>query len=195
MKGQFAELLHAAGFTGSSDPMDQESNKNSSSEKVIETVVAAGLYPKVVSVYKQADKWKAATTKRPPTLRIKDGQKVKIHPTSVNSKVARFETQYLVYQTGVKSTAYFLHECSMVSPLALCLAGGQVRRNKNLLIIDDWIKFRANDDAFSTVKEIRSLLQALLERRLANPNSSDKIFESLPWQFIDIVCNSYKVSG
>lgn len=189
MKRQFSDLLYASGFTTSPDPLHPTSNMNSSSPKIIEAVVAAGLYPKVAFVWRQLDKWNAVTSSKPPGLRIKSGQRVKVHPSSVNSGVTHFETHYLTYQVAIKSTAYFLRECAMVSPLALCLTAGDMSRGMNTLILDGWIQFDIENEAYSTVAEMRKLLQGLLKWRLEENGSSDRMIMAQR-KVMEVVCNA-----
>jgi hypothetical protein len=49
---------------------------------------------------------------------------VAIHPSSINSKEAKFESRYLIYHERIKTTRMYVRDCTPVSPYALMLFGG-----------------------------------------------------------------------
>ena len=60
----------------------------------------------------------------------------------------------------------------MVTPYALLLFGGQIRVDHQhaLLIVDEWIRFKAPARIAVLVKGLRSELDHLLSDKLDNPN-------------------------
>lgn len=99
---------------------------------------------------------------------------VAIHPSSINSKEAKFESVYLIFHERVKTTRMYVRDCTPVSPYALMLFGGTLEAQMNRtvqqlpggrkggkpratvttecsLTVDGWIKF-------STDQHIQTLL-------------------------------------
>ena len=85
-------------------------------------------------------------TCRPPKLYTKSG-KVKFHPKSVNSEETAFENKFMIYYTMVKSSAVFIHDCSMIPPYPLLFFGGDISmledEGQEVIAVDHWIKFQA----------------------------------------------------
>ena len=83
---------------------------------------------------------------RPSKLFTKFG-KVKFHPKSVNSDETTFDNKFMIYYTMVKSSAVFIHDCSMIPPYPLLFFGGDISvqedEGQELIVVDQWIKFQA----------------------------------------------------
>ena len=114
---------------------------------------------------------------------------VAIHPSSVNSREARFESQYLVFHEKIKTTRIYIRDCTPVSPFALILFGGALgaergaaaggkggkgaasRDATQLLTVDGWIKFGVPAGAVKLIMEVRAELDAVLRRKVERPDA------------------------
>ena len=178
MKGQFAEYLCNAKFVKSHDVKCPDSNINSDNEGLVRAVICAGLYPNVALV-------KLHNTKRNGKfirLSTKDDKKrAKIHPKSVNAKETEYAYPWMVYHQKVRSTDTFLHDCSMISPLALAFFGEYVKPGSevvdgetfNTLSVDAFVKFNCEPSTSNVVKELRKSLDELLEYKVSHPGQSN----------------------
>ena len=92
---------------------------------------------------------------RPPKLYTKSG-KVKFHPKSVNSEETHFDNKFMIYYTMVKSSAVFIHDCSMIPPYPLLFFGGDISmledEGQEVIAVDHWIKFQAPKKIAELVK-------------------------------------------
>ena len=92
---------------------------------------------------------------RPPKLFTKTG-KVKFHPKSVNSDETTFVNKFMIYYTMVKSSAVFIHDCSMIPPYPLLFFGGDIsvleEDGQEVIAVDHWIKFQAPKKIAELVK-------------------------------------------
>ena len=150
MKGQLTELLCDIDFVWNGDGRSGRQfyaaepsggdwfNVNSSNLKLIKGVLVAGLYPRVASITPNKD------PSKPPMIKTRKDGEVKIHPSSINFDRKVYESPWLVYHEKVKTSAIFLRDSSMVSPYSLILFGGRIflEEKKNLLKVDNWIKFK-----------------------------------------------------
>ena len=75
------------------------------------------------------------------------------------------------FQLQVKSSRVYIRDCSLVSPYALLLFGGdiQVMHTDKLLTLDDNVKYTAYAKTGVMFKELRKLLDSVLERKLNYP--------------------------
>lgn len=177
LKGQLTELLcdidfvwNTDGKTGrsfySSEPSGGDLfNANSCNLKLIKGVLVAGLYPRVASVTPNPD------PKKPPNVKTRRDGPVMIHPSSVNFDRMSFESPWLVYHEKVKTSAIFLRDSSMVSPYSLILFGGRIflEEKKNMLKVDNWIKFKMEAGESHVIKAFRLALDRLLLYKIENP--------------------------
>lgn len=62
---------------------------------------------------------------------------VRIHPSSVNSKISSFPNQYLMYFTKQRSTAIFLHDTTCINVPILLFVGPNVSiSNYNIFLFE-----------------------------------------------------------
>eukprot|EP00741_Cyanophora_paradoxa_P004167 tig00000786_g4048.t1 len=151
----------------------------------VRAVLAAGLYPNVVSV-------ELPETKNPARVRgdgggsmakdhkareithsTKHDGRVHLHPGSVNFASTDFESRWLVFLEKVKTNKVFIRDSSMVSPFALLLFGGpiSVDHQRAVVAVDGWIEFHAPARVAVLARELRALVDELLERKLAEPRT------------------------
>ncbi|XP_037072381.1 putative ATP-dependent RNA helicase DHX57 [Pollicipes pollicipes] len=201
MKHQFVELLSGIGFVragltarqlercgrGRGDGVLQatgpELNDNESN-RLLSALLCAALYPNLVKVltpeatYTKSEGGVMAKDTKHAELKFKtkeDGY-VFIHPVSVNAKVSRFESPYLVYNEKVKTSRVFIRECCMVPVYPLLLFAGngiEVERHGSEYIVsldEGWIKLTCPTQTIAALlKELRGELDRLLAEKIETP--------------------------
>ncbi|KAF0286786.1 putative ATP-dependent RNA helicase DHX57 [Amphibalanus amphitrite] len=207
MKNQFVELLSSIGFVpagltareltrrarGRADGVlqatDQQLNENNDNSRLVSAVLCAALYPNLVKVlkpettYTKSEGGALAKDTKHDELKFKtkeDGY-VFIHPVSVNAKVNKFESPYLVYNEKVKTSRVFIRECCMVPVYPLLLFAGdgiEVEKHGEEYIVsldEGWIKLtcptqtRLWRQIAALLKELRGELDRLLGEKIENP--------------------------
>ncbi len=70
----------------------------------------------------------------------------------------------------VRTSRTFLRDCTVVSPMALLLFGGElvVVHEGGYALIDNWIRIRASAPTAVLVKQLRAALDALLEKKVGS---------------------------
>lgn len=68
----------------------------------------------------------------------------------------------------VRTSRTFLRDCTVVSPMALLLFGGElsVVHEGGYVLIDDWIRIRASAPTAVLVKKLRAALDDLLDAKV-----------------------------
>ena len=84
-----------------------------------------------------------------------------------------FSSPFLVYHEMVKTTKVFVRDCSMVNPYALLLFGGEINvmHAEGMLIVDQWMRFRAPVRTAVLVRDLRVEIDNLLQQKVADPSS------------------------
>ena len=109
-------------------------------------------------------------------IRDEDGAEmaVALHPSSVNARLSRFESPYVVFAEKLKTAQVYLRDTTPVSPYALMLFGGRLRGKGagggRVLSVDDWIQFRVPAGVEKLVTGIRVQLDSLLTQKIENPD-------------------------
>lgn len=137
---------------------------------MIKAVIAAGLYPNVAKVtYKAPVDAAANPTKKVCIAETSQGP-AHVHPSSVNRFLS--VSGWLAYQEKVTTSKVYLRESCLVSPMSLLLFGGeiQVHHIKQLVTVDDRIIFQAYARTGVMFRELRKLLDLLLEKKLNDPS-------------------------
>ncbi|BDA49474.1 Putative ATP-dependent RNA helicase DHX57 at C-terminar half [Coccomyxa sp. Obi] len=156
-------------------------NAHSSKPAVVKAVLCAALYPNA-AVMDEA----AGRSARPAW---NDGTAdVHIHPSSINHPLEahQFLRPYLVYLEKVRTSRTFLRDCTVVSPMALLLFGGElvVVHEGGYALIDNWIRIRASAPTAVLVKQLRAALDALLEKKAGRP---DLDLSAIGGQIVDTI--------
>lgn len=96
---------------------------------------------------------------------------VQLHPSSVNFEVMEFESRWLVYCEKVQTSAVFLRDATMVSPMPLLLFGGDitVQHAARTVRVDKWIEFSMDPRQAVLFRALRGQLDALLQRKIERP--------------------------
>ncbi|XP_060072709.1 ATP-dependent RNA helicase DHX29-like isoform X2 [Ylistrum balloti] len=138
---------------------------------MLKAVIAAGLYPNVAKITYSAPVDAAAHPRRNHVCVGETAQgPAGVHPSSVNRTLA--SNGWIAYQEKVTTSKVYLREVTLVSPYSLLLFGGDihVQHTDQLVTIDDRISFTAFAKTGVIFRELRKLLDKLLERKLANPS-------------------------
>jgi hypothetical protein len=194
MRRQFVDILRTAGFLPqSSDAAGKllseaemlggsAANENSSQNDVIVAVVAAGLYPNVVSVGQRHGR----PSMRPPKLTVRGIGRVELHPKSALAGAAAFPQPYLVYGTLVRSSACFVHDASCVPIMALMLFGGTLSvkdvagaAGAVAMTADSWLTLHVAAESAACVMALTQRLHHCLQAKFTTP-SLDMYAISLP---------------
>jgi len=101
-----------------------------------------------------------------------DLERVFLHPQSVLFSQREYRNPWLVYREKVKTSKVFVRDATAVPPYSLLLFGGNidVQHERKLLCIDGWIHFRAQPRVGVLVRELRRVLDRLLDEKIVNPN-------------------------
>ncbi|KAK2193777.1 hypothetical protein NP493_5g02083 [Ridgeia piscesae] len=171
MRRQFAQFLHEMGFLKSANPHAADANRNSGNKQLIKAIICAGLYPNVANIVKVKKNVRGDSS-----LSTKTEKRVLLHPQSVNWGMTQFNSRWLVYHLKMMTSKIFLYDTTMVSPYPLLFFGGNIHVTQeggvDCVIIDGWIKFRANKRIARLVKELRIELDRLLAYKVTHPGAS-----------------------
>ena len=123
-------------------------NANATDDRLVRSVVCAGLYPKVAriamppTVYMETENGSVAKPHEPRTLRFltRDGGRVFLHPNSVNFTQGTFEQPFVVFNEKVATAKVLLRDCTMVSAYALLFFGGELRvaHEDQQIVLESW---------------------------------------------------------
>merc|ERR1712025_263270 len=130
-----------------------------------------GLTPE--AKYKQTAAGAMFKPPEPEDLKFKTSEDgyVHLHPSSVTSKVAHFETPYLVFHEKVKTSSVFVREVSMVPMYPMVLFGG-TGMDIVISLEEGWIKFICDTHQIAELlKEMRIELDNVLEEKISSPNT------------------------
>lgn len=184
---QLADVLADAGFGlpgegRSRRGWDRDASVNQFGEnvRVLKAVLCAALYPNVARIdppdttYHEIASGTVANTPEAKRLRLrsKEGERLFLHPESINFEEGSFETRWLAYYAKVRTSRLFIRDSTMVSPYAIMLFGGEigVQHKKGQMSVDDWVIFRAPARVAVLARELRRELDALLLRKFEDPD-------------------------
>ncbi|XP_033752111.1 ATP-dependent RNA helicase DHX29-like isoform X2 [Pecten maximus] len=138
---------------------------------MVKAAIAAGLYPNVAKVTYNAPVDAAAHPRRNHVCVGETGQgPAGVHPSSVNRTLAA--NGWIAFQEKVTTSKVYLREVTLVSPFSLLLFGGDihVQHTDQLVTVDDRISFTTFAKTGVMFRELRNLLDKLLEKKLAKPS-------------------------
>ncbi|XP_068159676.1 putative ATP-dependent RNA helicase DHX57 [Drosophila tropicalis] len=197
LKYQYLELLVSIGFVPTNVPRRRknsndnilqltgvEQNLNGDNNRLLTSLLCAALYPNIVKImtperfYVQTAGGAVPREPKHLDLRFKthgDGY-VKIHPSSVNSQVAVFQSPFLVYQEKVRTSCIYIRDCSMLPLVALVLFAGsdfnvELHDGDFLFLLEGgWIILKGHDyETAEMVQCLRTELIKLLEEKIRDP--------------------------
>lgn len=176
MKKQFAQHLHEMNFLARDDPKDERANINSNNRSLIKAIVCAGLYPNVAIVRRVRKIRK--TMKYSVSLYTPEDGSVKLHPKSVNEQCPEFPSPLLVYHQKLRSTAIFLHDTTMVSPLAVLFFGCGIvfeadEADDGVVVLPGDLQFACYKETADVIQRLRDSLDQLLAHKVSHPGPID----------------------
>ncbi|OWF52378.1 ATP-dependent RNA helicase Dhx29 [Mizuhopecten yessoensis] len=138
---------------------------------MVKAAIAAGLYPNVAKVTYNAPV-DAAVHPRKNHVCIGETSQgpAGVHPSSVNRTLAA--NGWIAFQEKMTTSKVYLREVTLISPFSLLLFGGDihVQHTEQLVTVDDRITFTTFAKTGVMFRELRNLLDKLLERKLAEPS-------------------------
>ena len=184
MREQLAGSLGALGFAASSlQAQGGEAAAVRSTHKagLVRAIVCAGLYPNVAEVRLPDTKYRStaqgaieAANEEARLVKyfVPGHGRVFIHPSSALFSATHFhKAPWLVYSSKQQTAKLFLRDVCLVGPMALLLFGGElsVQHEKQTIVIDGHITLAAPARVAVLVREMRTELQKLLARKIAEP--------------------------
>jgi ATP-dependent RNA helicase DHX57 len=185
LKRQFAEILTDMGFL----PRGQLRggrfggelfNVNSGKYSIIKAALLGGLAPNIIKCVAPKVKYVkviAGATQQDAEARewkfkLKGGERVFLHPRSINFRENVFDPPFLAYYEKVQTSKVFVRDSSVPPIYALLLFGGKitVKHEAGLLVLDGWLELRAPARIGVLVKEVRQALDALLAMKIEDPS-------------------------
>ncbi|XP_055863489.1 ATP-dependent RNA helicase dhx29-like isoform X1 [Biomphalaria glabrata] len=135
---------------------------------LIKAVLTAGMYPQVGQVITSPP----IDTSEKSVCLVNTSQGVaQVHPSSVNRHL-NASGSWMIYHEKVKVSQVYLRTTSIVTPYSLLLFGGaiDVQHTQKLVLLDSWIQFKAMAKTGVIFKEVRLLLNSILEKKLQTPS-------------------------
>ncbi|KAG7397023.1 ATPdependent RNA helicase [Phytophthora boehmeriae] len=182
LKQQYLQQLDNIGFYSNCESL----NENSDAPRIIKAALCAGLYANVAQVvYPEQKYFQAAhgvVEEDPNAKQIRyfvqsasepgQRERVFLHPSSCNFSQTQYDSPWLLYTELVQTSKVFVRESTMVNPYALLLFGGklEVVHEKNLLTLDQFIRFHAVARIGVLIKSMRQHLDRLLVDKIADPS-------------------------
>ena len=147
---------------------------------VVRAVLGCGMYPQI-GYLKRLPAEQLQGSEMKPTLMTKRGEKVRVHPKSVNSKlktVAASEQEadpiFAFDDLTRNERQLYVKDCTEVPALAVVMIAASVAMeaeeggDRATVVLDDWLKFSVARTAVTAIKCLRARLQeafiALVER-------------------------------
>ncbi|PFH54597.1 hypothetical protein AMATHDRAFT_134454 [Amanita thiersii Skay4041] len=138
----------------------QEYDTNSSSTAVLNAALAAGLYPKILSVDLELNQMRTITK----------NQLVTFHPSSVNhhKKLSEFGVNYLAYFTLMQSKKLYAWETGPIEDIFLVLLCGECefKLASDTIVVDRKLRFRVQPRTNIALKLLRNQLITLLSHQM-----------------------------
>uniref|UniRef100_A0A803XXE0 RNA helicase n=1 Tax=Meleagris gallopavo TaxID=9103 RepID=A0A803XXE0_MELGA len=174
VKQELIRVVRAAGFTAPTTQHRWDGNGATQSLSLheialLKAVLTAGLYDNVGKIIytKSVD----ITEKLACVVETAQG-KAQVHPSSVNRDLQIHG--WLLYQEKVRYAKVYLRETTLISPFPILLFGGdiEVQHRERLLTVDGWIHFQAPVKIAVIFKQLRVLIESVLQKKLENPKMS-----------------------
>ncbi|GCC26723.1 ATP-dependent RNA helicase DHX29 [Chiloscyllium punctatum] len=182
IKQELIKLMEAAGFVPSrtrgikhqscsKGPLAEHPKKSLSDKEILllKAVLTAGLYDNIGKIIYTPSV--DITDKVICCVETAQG-KAQLHPSSVNRDLQT--NGLLLYKEKVKYGRIYVQETTLTSPFPVLLFGGaiEVMHRERLLSVDGWIHFQAPVRTGIIFKELRSLIESVLLKKLEDPKIS-----------------------
>ncbi|MBN3325252.1 DHX29 helicase, partial [Atractosteus spatula] len=169
VKRELTRMMEAVGFSSPVSRTSQPSPKSSLSAQeiaIVNTVLTAGLYDSVGRIIYTPSV--DVNDKAVCTVETAQG-KAQVHPSSVNRNLQTYG--WLLFQEKVRYSKVYLRDTTLISPFPMLLFGGDidVQHRERLISLDGWIHFQAPVRIGVIFKQLRKLIDSVLEKKLENP--------------------------
>ncbi|XP_038646834.1 ATP-dependent RNA helicase DHX29 isoform X1 [Scyliorhinus canicula] len=181
IKQELIKLMETVGFVSrrirgtklqccSKEPLAEYPKKSLYKEfPLLKAVLTAGLYDNIGKIIYTPSV--DITDKMICSIETAQG-KAQLHPSSVNRDLQT--NGWLLYKEKVKYGKIYVRETTLTSPFPVLLFGGdiEVMHRERLLSVDGWIHFQAPVRTGIIFKQLRSLIESLLQKKLEDPKMS-----------------------
>ncbi|XP_078405835.1 ATP-dependent RNA helicase DHX29 [Cetorhinus maximus] len=181
IKQELIKLMETAGFVSprtrgtkhqscSKEPWAEHPKRSLEKEfPLLKAVLTAGLYDNIGKIIYTPSV--DITDKVICSVETAQG-KAQLHPSSVNRDLQT--NGWLLYKEKVKYGKVYVRETTLTSPFPVLLFGGdiEVMHRERLLTVDGWIHFQAPVRTGIIFKELRSLIESVLLKKLEDPKMS-----------------------
>eukprot|EP00756_Hemistasia_phaeocysticola_P048148 Hpha_TRINITY_DN22588_c0_g1::TRINITY_DN22588_c0_g1_i1::g.185180::m.185180/K14442/DHX36, RHAU; ATP-dependent RNA helicase DHX36 len=147
--------------------------------EILRGIIAAGFFPNLARG--ERAQWKRKAYER---VTVGAWEEVKMHPSSVNAKVAGVPTDHkalFVYAEKLDTSQVFLKDSTMVSPAALLLFGPPTLPSVEEYERDGFVRvtkdFKFEVDDYPRLKRLKDELDRVLLVRCMNPSAKPSAFE------------------
>jgi len=138
---------------------------------LLRAVLTAAFYPNVARILPSKVKVEASE-RQVCNCHTQQGHAT-VHPSSINRFLGA--DSHLIYVEKIRSRdRVYLRDCSLTSPFSILLFGGDidVLHNQQLVVIDRWIKYKTFARTGVIFKELRHLLDDLLQQKIDSPQTN-----------------------
>ncbi|XP_058453190.1 ATP-dependent DNA/RNA helicase DHX36 [Malaya genurostris] len=174
MKQQFCDYLHMAKFLQNSVIDARCNNLNSGNDKLLTAIVGAGLYPNVAFVRKVIRKRNSPDGRA--ILAIEGQGRAVIHPCSVNSTLADFESNFVVYYEKQKISSLNMFDTTVVNPFPLFFFGDnhvETEGDFEYISIAGHYGLRCNKETYRLIQDLRGGFNVFLQKKICQPSPVD----------------------
>ncbi|XP_062548784.1 ATP-dependent DNA/RNA helicase DHX36-like [Armigeres subalbatus] len=174
MKAQFCEYFHQAKFLQHIQPEAHSNNHNSGNEKLLTAIVGAGLYPNVAFVRKVIRNRHSADGRA--ILAIEGQGRATIHPSSVNSTLANFDSNFVVYYDKQKISELTIFDTTVVNPFPLFFFGDnrvETEGAYELISIAGHYCLKCNKETYRLIQDLRGGFNLFLQKKICEPSPVD----------------------
>ncbi|GAB5359363.1 hypothetical protein AAMO2058_000537600 [Amorphochlora amoebiformis] len=186
--GQYLQSLADAGFLPGAKPFALRNGAsvpkafdiNASRDRLLTSVICAGLYPNILQVKAPKHMVKTAhgaalTENEAKELKYytKSLGRAFLHPCSINFTQHSYESVWLVYSQIVETSKLYVRESTQVTPYALLMFGDppEINVQSKAISVDKWIHFTAPGRIAVLVRALRKELSLLLETKIQHPKT------------------------
>lgn len=176
MVDQLCRELYECKFLGSACPSNPADNINSDNNDLVLSVLCAGLLPNIAEVtivHSKLPKRSPGKKTMPCQVKTAEDGNVFIHPRSVNYDTDFSQSTWLCYHSKVKSSSIFLHDCSIVPPLAVLFFGGEHLQLKLDNKCKTRLRFKCDSSTLETTQMLNTCWENYLCKRVSNPGPTD----------------------
>lgn len=174
MKAQFCEYFHSAKFLDHAQPEAHSNNRNSANDKLLTAIVGAGLYPNVAFVRKVIRNRHNADGRA--ILMIEGQGRATIHPSSVNSTLGNYDSNFVVYYEKQKISELTIFDTTVVNPFPLFFFGDnhvETHEGFEMISISGHYCLKCNKETYRLIQDLRGGFNLFLQKKICEPSPVD----------------------